>query len=149
MSDFDALLRRTLSVVNENYESSLNVVKGVVQKLGEAIEKNAGDEFLFAMTEVNSDINGSVHKIFLDPNNDDDSVRLVIINYVLIPSTGFPIKLGKYSKTMGFMADEDDLNDPEDVNKYFSRLLEDPNSKLIQAIGYALRLKANRNENDK
>lgn len=145
MNDFDALLKRTLSIVNADYDEALSVVDAVVTQLREAITTNAGSEFAFEITELSNDINGSVHRIYLDPDSNDSAARIAVITYLQIPSTGFPIKVGRFSKNTGFTAEEDDLKDSEEVVKYFSNFLEDPNSKLIQAIGYALRLKSRRN----
>jgi hypothetical protein len=148
MADFDLLLKKTLAVVNENYDIALSSVRNVVEQLGNAITSNAGDEFALEMYELASDIKGSVHRVQLDPDVNDDSVRLVVITYLQIPSSGFPIRIGRYSKSTGFFPEEMTLEDAEDVERYFARFLEDPNSKLIQAIGFALRLKSKRNESN-
>jgi hypothetical protein len=144
MTDFDAILKRTLSVVNASYDEALEVVESVVRQLGNAISTNAGGEFVLEMIELNNDISGSVHRIYLDPDSTDDNARLVTITYLQIPSTGFPIKVGRFSKNTGFIASDKNLDTSSDVEEYFSNFLEDPNSKLIQAIGYALRLKSRR-----
>ena len=144
MTNFDELLKKSLSVVNDGYQIACNDVGAIVDKLGKAIKQNAGDQFGFEMSEVQSDVKGVTFRIYLDPDSNDINAALLNIAHIRIPSKGYPIFYGVFNKSSNVFAAADKLENAEEVAEYFSDFLKDPESPLIQAIGYVLRKKANK-----
>ena len=90
--------------------------------------------------EVTYDVKGSTFRIFLDPDVSDSSAQVAVIVYMRIPAQGYPVQVGTYNKSGGiFTPNNKDLANKSEVEEYFADQLQDPDSKLIQAVGFALR----------
>ena len=80
-------------------------------------------------------------RVFLDTGVNDMEAEVVNITHLRIPAHGYPVSYGTYTKNTGAFipAQNSDLKDLEAVEKFFADLLSNPESTLIQAIGFALR----------
>lgn len=143
MANFDALIKKSLAIVNDGYQQALADVKVVVEKLSNAIRQNAGEHFALEVSEVKSDVKGVTFRIFLDTDVNDLQADIVTIVHIRILSKGYPILHGSFNKTQNVFVsmDGNELEDMAAVEQFFADLLADPESSLIQALGFAMRKK--------
>lgn len=137
--DFNAILKLSLAAVNDNYQEAVRDVEEVVGSVHAAVQQNAGKRFGVVLTDQSADIKGSTFRIYFDTNVDVMRAKIIDVLFVRIPSSGYPIALGTIDKsTKNFFA-EQQIIDKEQLQKAFAQLLQNPESSLIQAIGFALR----------
>ncbi|MFZ6720661.1 hypothetical protein [Undibacterium sp. Ji49W] len=139
MVDFNALLKKTLSIVSEGYERAFNDLETVVDKLSTAIKENAGGDFALAMSTARSDVKGTIFRIYFDTNVDDPEADVITIVHIMIPSIGYPIYPGVYNYKSDAFNYEGKIDDFEELEQYFKGFLESPESTFIQALGFAIR----------
>ncbi|MFJ1213317.1 hypothetical protein [Burkholderia pyrrocinia] len=140
MTNFDSLLQKSLATVNDGYEQARQDLENIVSEVDTSLKSNLGDEFAFVAIEEDINIKGTIYAISLDTETDNRSAPYIPIVSIRIPSTGYPIETGSISKSTGlFTVDGTVLKDSSDIKTFFSAQLENPNSMLIQAIGFALR----------
>lgn len=144
--DFDAVLRSSLSVVNDGYQLALSDLTDVVQGVSDAVKRNASEQFEISMSELGNDMKGSTYRIYFDTNVKNVRARLIDVTTIRIPSSGYPIFEGTYNKGTKAFFPDDEMNNKEEVAKLFVKLMQSPDSSLIQAIGYALRTKNNEDD---
>ncbi|CAM2151716.1 protein of unknown function [Pararobbsia alpina] len=142
MTDFNELIKRSLSIVNESYAQAKGDVEGVIERIDFSLRDNAGDHFALVFAEFASSLKGVVFRVHLDTDVYNPQSELVTIVHMRILSTGYPIELGEINRNTGlFSAGGNALSSVQDVEEYFADQLSNPNSALIQAIGFALRKK--------
>jgi hypothetical protein len=141
--NFDDILRQSLAAVNDGYMSALNDLSGTVDKVREAVIQNADDKVGLELQKVASDLKSSTFRFFLDPNVADINQELITITCFQIPSSGYPIKCGTLHKPGNHFTATGEIEDREGLLRYFSDLLQQPESRLVQAIGFALRQRSN------
>lgn len=139
MDDFNDILKKSLSVVNEGFRAAMDDIENIIAAVRESIKGNAGNEFSLECSEVFSNIKGSIYRVFLDTDSFDPEADLVVLTYFRIPQKGYPIELGNYNKVTGFSVSGKLWTSKDDVMNHFVSQLQDPESQLIQAIGFALR----------
>lgn len=145
MADFDEILRKSLSIVNDEYRRALDELKVVVAEVRESIKANAGEEFTVELAELVSNIDGAAFQIFLDTNVNDLRSSVLSIVEIQIPANGYPIFIGTYSKGGGiFTPGEEKFDNQDEIRSFFANQLSDPSSRFIQLIGFALRRRSNK-----
>lgn len=145
MTDFNEILRKSLSIVNDGYQQAVDNIKEVVSNLSDSIKANAGEDFSLEIGEISSDLKGATFRIFLDTDVNDVEASTMNIIDLRIPVGGYPVQLGTFTKSIqSFKAAEQVLNNKSDIEQYFAQQLSEPDSRLIQAIGFAVRRRANK-----
>lgn len=145
MADFDEILRKSLSIVNDEYQRALDELRVIVAEVRESIKTNAGEEFTVELSELTSNIEGAAFQIFLDTNVNDLNSSLLKIVELQVPANGYPIFIGTYSKANGrFTQGDEKFDNQDEIRNFFANQLSDPNSRFIQLIGFALRRRANK-----
>ena len=145
MQDFNDILRRSLSIVTDGYEKARGDINDVVGLIRGAIKENIGDNFSLELAEAKTDIKGSTFNIYLDTDIYDLSASIVPVVDIRIPGGGYPVELGDFNKSLQVFHSRDEvLCSRIDVEQFFAQQLSDPDSSLIQSIGFALRQKANK-----
>jgi hypothetical protein len=139
MIDFDSVLKNSLKIVSEGYQGALSDVKDIVSEVSMAVARNGNEQFALYVQEMSSDIKGGSFKIRFDTNVNNGRAKVIDIVYVRIPSIGYPIGVGSFDKHSQRFFVDDELTDKESLRNYFLRLIENPESTLIQSIGYAMR----------
>ncbi|MGF6115901.1 hypothetical protein ABIE30_002974 [Janthinobacterium lividum] len=137
--DFDSILKSSLKVVNDGYQTSLSDLKDVVSDLNAAVVRNAGKQFSVVVGEVANDIKGGTFRVYFDTNVNNSRARVIDVVFLRIPAGGYPIAIGVFDKSTQRFFSEQDIVDKEGLLYAFAQLIENPDSALIQAIGYALR----------
>nr|WP_091659435.1 hypothetical protein [Massilia sp. PDC64] len=137
--NFDAILKSSLAAVNDNYQIAVGEVQDVVNSVHTAVRHNAGNRYGLIFTEMSADIKGTTFRIYFDTNVDVMRARVIDVLFIRIPSTGYPIAIGTVDKATKNFFTEQNVNNKEELERVFAQLLQNPESSLIQAIGFALR----------
>lgn len=140
--DFENSLKRSLMVVNEGYQNARNDVDRLLSSLAEAVSKIAGEQFVLGVDEFSSDVKGTNLRINLDTDFTDMNADIVDIAFIRIPAKGYPIQHGPLLKATKTMMVQTHIADAEELAKFFLDMIENPDSPLVQAIGFALRKKS-------
>ena len=147
MEDFDSILQRSLATINVGYQTAFDDVKSVVQKISSSIKRSAGENFDLEVQEISDDVGGSTLRVYLDTDSSEPRAEVMTIVHIRIPSNGYPIFQGGFSKSSNrFSGSHHDaaIADKNGVEEFFRQMLINPESPLIQALGFALRVKANK-----
>lgn len=137
MSRFDALLKKSVAEVNAGFEQAQKDLFEIVGEISRSVQ-DLGN-FAINLTVVGSDVNGTTYRLTLDPDTNDleaTPLRLLTLN---IPTKGYPIGHGVYSKLNEEFRPHGSFLNIEELTSYFESLIGDPSSSLIQAIGFAMR----------
>jgi hypothetical protein len=137
--DFEFSLRRSLSNVNEGYQETRSDLNEIVTSLGSAVSNIAGEQFAIGLDEISSDMKGTSFRIFLDTNVTDLNAEIVDIAYLRVTSKGYPIQRGPIAKGTKTLFPEAEISSKYELSRYFVDMIENSDSALVQAIGFALR----------
>lgn len=140
MIDFNEILANTLGKINQGFDQAISDFIETVDSVDSAV-KGAHKEGLFGIgySTVNESPKGSVFRVYFDPNADDLEVPTLAIGYFLVPYKGYPIQFGQYRKLTDDFKPRMEFPDRAELEKYFANELSDPESSIIQAIGFGLR----------
>jgi hypothetical protein len=137
--DFEFALRRSLSSVNEGYQKSREDLNEIITSLAQAVSTIAGEQFAIGLDEISSDMKGTSFRVFLDTNLSDLNAEIVDIAYLRITSKGYPIQRGPIAKGTKTIFAEAEIPNKYELGRYFLDMIENSDSALVQAIGFALR----------
>ena len=137
--NFDEILKKSIAAVNDGYAAAHEDLTVTVDKVREAVVASAGGQVALELKKSASDIKGTTYRLYLDPNVNDMEQEVVTITYFQIPASGYPIKYGIFRKSGYSFTSAGEIEDQAALLKYFGGLLEQPESVLVQAIGFALR----------
>lgn len=137
--DFNEILKSSLAVVNDNYQLALKDIQEVVDSVHTAVQNNAGEKYGVTLSSTSVDVKGSTFRIYFDTNLENMRSRVIDVLFVRIPSGGYPVAVGTVDKATKKFYTEETVNNKDELNKYFTQFLKNPESSLIQAIGFALR----------
>lgn len=144
MANFDELIKKSLSVVNDGFQRTLADLTALVEQVNSAIKQHAGPQCGLVLEQIDSDMKGANYRLSLDTEaGNPQAPRIGITHFRLLPK-GYPLLHGRYNqaKKMFLGSEFSTLADQKQVEEYFANLLQDPDSSLIQAMGFALRLQA-------
>ena len=146
MTDFNVLLRQSLAIVNDGFQNARDEIERIVAKLSAAVKQTAGEDFAVEMSEVSATPKGTTFRIYFDPNSMDPTAEVITVAALFVPSKGYPVLRGTWNKSTNtfFPTQGGELRTLEDVEKFFADLLSNPESSLIQALGFALRRSVSR-----
>lgn len=140
MVDFNEILKKSLLTVNEGYQRAYEDLSSVVAGVRESIKQNAGQEFTIELSQISAQLEGTSFQIYMDTDVNNSHAQIYRITDIEIPQTGYPIFLGAYNRVhQTFMRGEESFEDAEAISTYFAEQLSNPESRLIQLIGFALR----------
>lgn len=137
--DFNEILKNSLAAVNDNYQIAVGDLEEVVESVHTAVQRNAGEKYGVILTDLSADIKGTTFRIYFDTNIENLRSKVMDVLFVRVPSSGYPIAIGTVDKATKKFYGEETANNKEELKKYFGQLLQNPESSLIQAIGFALR----------
>lgn len=138
--DFEDMFKKSLSVVNEGFRAAYNDLDDLVSSLSEAIRNIAGERFDIGFSEIHKEIKSTTYRVYLDPDTGDIDAQLLDFSYIRIPSKGYPIvKGGSVIKGTNILTGDVKIENKEQLAEAFAAFIQDPDSPLIQSIGYALR----------
>lgn len=140
MVDFSSLLKDTLAAVNKVFKEADSDLSDIASRISSAIKTNVGEQFDIVKSEIKNTIDGVVYRFYFDTNVLDERAEAITLCFIHIPVTGYPIFSGNYTyKDRTFVA-KGKYDNKKDLEEYFEKFFEDPESSLIQAIGFALRM---------
>lgn len=139
MNNFSDILKNSILQVNNGFEKAHEALVKVIGQLTTAIEEIGA--FACRLSEVENRPEAAIYRLSFDPNPDDIEVKLIHLAMFRIPSYGFPIETGNYIKNRDEFVIENIIEDEAALESLFKDILSDPNSSLVQAIGFALRSK--------
>lgn len=139
MINFDELLKSSLSVVNEGYQTAFDDLVDIVDRLSKSIKSNAGDNFALEWQCIKDEVKGSLFRIYFDTDENNPKAEAITISSIFIPSLGYPVTYGAYSFKARVFSEGGKCSSKEELEEYFSGFLASPESPLIQAIGFAMR----------
>lgn len=137
--DFDSILRESLSAVNSAYDAAYNDLNEVVAKIRDAMIATTGDGSALELKRVAADRSSTTFRLYIDPDPKDPEASLITVTSFRIPTAGYPILFGTYSKVSEAFKDAGKLDDKSALVQYFAEQLKEPESALVQAIGFAMR----------
>ena len=137
--DFTDLLKNSLAVVTGGYVTAHDDLIGVIDRVRKALLSNAGEQVALELKKVSADVSSTVFRLFLDPSTMDPETALVTITYFRLPSSGYPIEWGSYKRVTNTFEASGEAEVKEELEKFFGSLLTQPESTLVQAIGFAMR----------
>ena len=82
---------------------------------------------------------GTSFRVFLDTNMTDLDAEIVDIAYLRITARGYPIQRGPVAKGTKTIFPESEIPSKYELARYFLDMIENSDSALVQAIGFALR----------
>lgn len=139
MVDFSDLLKGTLESINKAFREVESDLSDVSSRISTAVKTNVGGQFDIIKSEVRNTIDGVVYRFYFDTNVNDDTADAVTLCFIRLPVTGYPIFAGKYNYKDKIFSPQEELSDKQELELYFERFFDNPESALIQAIGFALR----------
>lgn len=139
MVDFDSIIKTTLTTINEGFQISRKDFFSTIESINQSIKNNSTKEFIFGWNDVSEDINGSIYKVYFDSNPNNLNAPWITIDYFFIPSKGYPIEQGNYFLSKQEFVKHKEILSKKELEVYFQDMLMNPESALIQAIGFALR----------
>lgn len=139
--DYDSILRATLTTINQGFENAQRDLVSVVEAVSNSLKRNANDTFNLDFTNLREDYNGTIYRIFFDENPNDLEAATITVDFFYIPSKGYPIEQGNYYRTNEEFKKHQEISSKEELELYFQEMLKDPESSLIQAIGFSMRKK--------
>lgn len=140
--DFDEILKRSVTSVNAGYEAALADLRKVIGQLDAAVKNNAGAKYGFVLQELHSDIKGTTFRTYFDTDVNNARATIMDILAIRLPAAGYPLSVGTFDKGNKSFHPLEELPDVDALNRVFVTLIREPDSALIQAIGFALRNKA-------
>ncbi|MBR7631814.1 hypothetical protein [Janthinobacterium lividum] len=139
MINFDDLLKSSLSVVNEGYQTAFDDLVDVVERLNKSIKSNAGESFALEWQSLKNEVKGSLFRIYFDTDENNPKAEAITITSIFIPSLGYPMMYGAYAFKTRIFNESGQCSNKDELEEYFSGFLASPESPLIQAIGFAMR----------
>ena len=137
--NFDGLLKASLAVVNDGFQRAVSDLNDMASEVDAAIKRNANARFGLSVSELTSDMKGSTYNVYFDPNIHSSKSVIIDVAYFRVPASGYPISIGLYQRNTRNFYPEASISDRGELESVFERFLQDPESALIQAVGYALR----------
>lgn len=111
----------------------------VVEKVRVAVVGYAGEQVALELKKSAANMRHTTFRLYIDPDTADPEQSMMTITHFQLPAAGYPIKYGTFSKVTDSFNPAGELPDVDSLNKYFAELLSQPESVLVQALGYALR----------
>ena len=134
-----------ISEINQKYEIARNDLNSVVGELENSLKKII-PHIKFNLQTISDEFDGTTSRLILDPNSADMEIGVVKITDFFIPSTGYDIGFGDHLKNINEFQFEGKLKTKDDIESFFQTIMSDPNSRVIQAIGFAARRHNLKNE---
>lgn len=139
MTDFNALLRKSIATVQEGYQSAVKDLSEVVNEIGVAISDLSSGACDLQLQTIAVDVAGTSFRIYLDTNSKDPSALSVPIIDLFLTNKGYPINAGQIDKATGRFFTQTYFSDRADLERFFADTLGNPDSSLIQSLGFAMR----------
>lgn len=141
MADFEGLLQNTLTSINLRFAEAERDFTAVIEKLSEAIKKSSNSDFALSTSIISDGQKGSVYRLYFDIDTQNMDSDLQALDTFYISSKGYPIQQGQYRKAIDDFIARNEFSNIEQLESYFETMLADPESPLIQSIGFGLRRK--------
>lgn len=145
--DFNEIVATTIVGLNKGYEEAIGDLKDILLRVGEAIRNNSKENFDVFFRTLSESPRGDIYRVYFDTNSEDPDAETLQIATFYIPPKGYPIQIGVYRKVTDEFKAHGTIKNRDEFESFFGELLSDPDSTLIQAIGFGMRRKST-NDND-
>lgn len=139
MIDFVELVNRSFATINKGFDESISDLARILESITSAIRNASSRNFQLDYRIEVEGPKGSLARVYFDPDPTDMSAEPYTITYIWIPAKGYPIEGGSYRKAIDKFDTIDVFHDAAALEGYFADLLTNPDSVLIQAIGFGMR----------
>lgn len=139
MSDLKKLILDSLKDINHAYEIAEADLAEVLLQVTEAVREATGAPFDFSYHSVFESPSESVFRVLLDFDSNEFDSETHKISDIKITPMGYPIYFGIFNKSAELFMPQVTLDDRKALETHFFGMLSDPNSSLVQAIGFGLR----------
>lgn len=110
--------------------------------------KDVLPDFRMNLVLLEDDTEGTFYRLEAIPAPGDSVVGKIRITDFFIPANGYPISSGRILISKANFNPEQEFNSFGHLESFFENLLADPASRLIQAIGFAMRRKTAQLDSD-
>jgi hypothetical protein len=147
MKKYSALVLSVVESINKNYEEARSDLVRVVAEVEHGM-KDVLPDFKMRLTLLDDDAEGTFYRVEAVPAPDDSIVGIIRITDFFIPANGYPISSGRILMSKANFNPQEKFDSVENLENFFQNLLADPESRLIQAIGFAMRRKTAQFDSD-
>jgi hypothetical protein len=134
MSDYEELLRASLSGPTEAYKVANSDLNEVVVAVSSALQKVTGLPVKLELRRRSEEVEGTVYNLTLAGGKNPDSLVTFIV-----PAKGYPIRVGATMTARGELVTPRVLADKEALESYFAELSTNPDSALVVRMSFLLR----------
>lgn len=139
MQDFKDILKKSLTAVNEGFESAMRDLDTVTGNVNAAVKEIASQSFEVSLRKVSEDVTAVIYRVSLDMTVDNVKSTVMAITHFSVPSKGYPLHFGSYSKRDDEFSISGRIDAIWELEQFFVDMMNDPDSSLIQSIGFAIR----------
>ncbi|WP_159874666.1 hypothetical protein [Aquitalea denitrificans] len=139
MTDFLKIIQTTLQDINSGFETAKNDLNNVVESINEAVLKTSARSFSMYTRPLTESPKGDIYRVYFDTDTEDSDAEVMTIMDFMIYPKGYPIDMGSYRKQTGAFSPIKRLANRSDLEEFFAAALSDPESSIIQAIGFGMR----------
>lgn len=147
MKKFSSLVLSVIDSLNKNYEAARNDLFEIVADI-EFNMKEILPDFTIGLTTLEDSTEGTFYRLVATPAPNDHVVGNIRITDIFIPASGYPISSGRFILNSDNYNPDIEFRTKNDIDIFFQDLLTKPESRLIQAIGFAMRRKKAQLDND-
>lgn len=140
--DFGAIIKGTLAGINAGFEQARGDLQEVLDAITEGIQENTDSGYRVFAHVVAEDPKATILRLHFDPDQLDTDAETFPLGTLQMSAKGYPIVRGTYRKLGGFTATSNEpiaFQNKAELEEYFAQLLSNPDSSLVQAIGFAMR----------
>lgn len=139
MSDLKKLILESLKDINQGYEIAETDLTEVLLQVTDAVQEATGAPFDFSYHSVFETPSESVFRVLLDFDRNEIDSETHKVSDIKITPMGYPIYFGNFNRSAELFMPQATLDDRKALETHFFSMLSDPNSSLVQAIGFGLR----------
>lgn len=144
--DFNQIVANTITGLNKGYEQAIYDLTDISNQVSSAIKNNSKSDFDIFIRPLFEAPKGDIFRVYFDTNSEDPESETIPIATLFIPPKGYPIQLGSYRKVTDEFKAYRIIENRNEFESYFAELLSNPDSALIQAIGFGMRKKSTDDE---
>lgn len=140
--DFGAILKDTLAGINAGFEQAAGDLQEVLDAITEGIQEHTNSGYKVYAKVVSEDTKATIFRLYFDPDPLVSDAEVIPLTTLQVSAKGYPIMRGTYRKVGGFTPAASDpvaFQNRAELEQYFAHQLSDPDSNLVQAIGFAMR----------
>ena len=136
MSEYKAVLSRTLEGIDESYESAMEDLRLEIGELAEAVadlSKEKGEEVSLSLDVQSRSPDGTVFRLRLTSPQESATIE-----HLRVTPQGYPIEYGDYVAAVDRFLTKGNLTDYAALKQRFTDILSNKSSPFVVLLGYFL-----------